>query len=241
MLAVGLLWSLGALQLANGSLLFTLGYVLGGVAFVAFAHLILSYPTGRLRPGDEWIVWAVLALVTVGPFVVTLVDPSPIPGCDDCPESAFLVADRSRARADGQRRRRARRGRAVDARLHAARQALPGGDAAAPARHRARLPLHPRRARGPRGEQPRRRLRRRGRLRARVRRAGLARADAGRVPRRHPADATRARGHRRPRHRARERQPAPRRARGRARRPVARPRLLVRRSARHGSTTRARR
>ncbi len=95
MLAVGLLWSLGALQLASGSLLFTLGYVLGGVAFVAFAHLILSYPTGRLRPRDEWIVWAVLALVTVGPFVVTLVDPSPVPGCDDCPESAFLVADRS--------------------------------------------------------------------------------------------------------------------------------------------------
>ena len=75
MLAVGLLWSLGALQLANGSLLFTLGYVLGGVAFVAFAHLILSYPTARLRPGDEWIVWAVLALVTVGPFVVTLLIP----------------------------------------------------------------------------------------------------------------------------------------------------------------------
>jgi len=41
MLAVGLLWSLGALQLASNSLLFTLGYVLGGVAFVAFAHLIL--------------------------------------------------------------------------------------------------------------------------------------------------------------------------------------------------------
>jgi PAS domain S-box-containing protein len=94
MLAVGLLWSLGALQLANESLLFTLGYVLGGVAFVAFAHLILSYPGGRLRPGDEWIVWAVLALVTAGPLVVSLVDPSPVAGCSDCPESAFLVADR---------------------------------------------------------------------------------------------------------------------------------------------------
>lgn len=32
MLAVGLLWSLGALQLASNSLLFTIGYVLGGVA-----------------------------------------------------------------------------------------------------------------------------------------------------------------------------------------------------------------
>ena len=94
LLAVGLLWSLGALQLASGSLLFTLGYILGGVAFVAFAHLILSYPSGRLRPGDEWIVWSVLLLVTVGPLLVTLVDPSPVPGCSDCPESAFLVSDR---------------------------------------------------------------------------------------------------------------------------------------------------
>ncbi|HET9288160.1 MAG TPA: PAS domain S-box protein [Gaiella sp.] len=96
MLTVGLLWSIGALQMANASLPFTLGYVFGGVAFVAFAHLILSYPTGRLRHGDEWIVWAVLALVTVGPLAVSLVDPSPIPGCDDCPESAFLIADRPR-------------------------------------------------------------------------------------------------------------------------------------------------
>ena len=94
MLAVGLLWSLGALQLASHSLLFTLGYVLGGVAFVAFAHLILSYPGGRLRPGDEWIVWAVLALVTLGPLLVSFVDPTPVRGCSDCPESAFLVSDR---------------------------------------------------------------------------------------------------------------------------------------------------
>jgi PAS domain S-box-containing protein len=97
MLAVGLLWSLGALQLASNSLLFTLGYVLGGVAFVAFAHLILSYPGGRLRPGDEWIVWAVLLLVTIGPLFVSFVDPSPVPGCSDCPESAFLVSDRPTA------------------------------------------------------------------------------------------------------------------------------------------------
>ena len=95
MLAVGLLWSLGALQMAEGSLLFTLGYVLSGLAFVAFAQLILSYPTGRLRPGDEWIVWAVLVVVTVGPLTVSLFDPSPIPTCEQCPESAFLVSDRS--------------------------------------------------------------------------------------------------------------------------------------------------
>ena len=93
MLAVGLLWSVGALQLAERPFWFTLGYVLSGVAFVAFAHLILSYPTGRLHPGDEWLVWIVLALVTLGPLAVSLVDPTPIPGCDDCPQSAFLVTD----------------------------------------------------------------------------------------------------------------------------------------------------
>jgi PAS domain S-box-containing protein len=102
MLAVGLLWSVGSLQLAETSLAFTIGYVLSGLAFVAVAHLILSYPTGRLHPGDEWIVWAVLAIVTLGPLAISLVDPSPIPGCKDCPENAFLVGDRpGLARAAG--------------------------------------------------------------------------------------------------------------------------------------------
>jgi PAS domain S-box-containing protein len=95
MLAVGLLWALAALLAADDSLPFTLGYVVGGLAFVAFAHLILSYPTGRLRSGDRWLVCAVLAVVTLGPLAITLVDPTPIPACDECPESAFLVADRS--------------------------------------------------------------------------------------------------------------------------------------------------
>jgi PAS domain S-box-containing protein len=95
MLAVGLLWALAALLAADDSLPFTLGFVLSGLAFVAFAHLILSYPTGRLRSGDRWLVCAVLAVVTLGPLAITLVDPTPIPTCDDCPENAFLVADRS--------------------------------------------------------------------------------------------------------------------------------------------------
>jgi len=96
MLAVGLLWSLGALQVTNGSLPFTLGYLLGGLAFVAFGHLILSYPTGHLHPGDRWLVWGVLMTVIVGPLLVTLFDPTPIPTCDTCPKSAFLVSDSPR-------------------------------------------------------------------------------------------------------------------------------------------------
>jgi PAS domain S-box-containing protein len=94
MLGVGLLWSLGALQASDASLPFTIGFVLSGVALAAFAYLILSYPTGRLQPHDRGLVWAVLALVTLGPLAVALVDPSPIPTCENCPESAFLISDR---------------------------------------------------------------------------------------------------------------------------------------------------
>jgi PAS domain S-box-containing protein len=102
MLVVGLLWSLGALEAADSSLAFTAGYLLSGVSFVAFAVLILSYPTGHMRPGDRKLVWAVLALVVAGPLLVTLLDPTPIPTCDDCPESAFVVVDNpSVARAAG--------------------------------------------------------------------------------------------------------------------------------------------
>ena len=49
MLTVGLLWSLGALEAADGAWPFTIGFLLSGLSFVAFAHLILSYPTGHLR------------------------------------------------------------------------------------------------------------------------------------------------------------------------------------------------
>ncbi len=94
MLVVGLLWSLGALQASDSSLIFTIGFVISGVAFAAFAHLILSYPTGSLRPADVPLVGAVLAIVTLGPLALTLVDPTPIPACENCPENAFLVSDR---------------------------------------------------------------------------------------------------------------------------------------------------
>jgi PAS domain S-box-containing protein len=94
MLTVGLLWSLGALQATNASLPLTVGFVLSGLAFVAFAHLILSYPTGMLAAEDRPLVWAVLGIVTLGPLAITLFDPTPIPTCEDCPESAFLIADR---------------------------------------------------------------------------------------------------------------------------------------------------
>jgi PAS domain S-box-containing protein len=93
MLAVGLLWSLGSLQAASDSLVFTIGYVLSGVAFVPFTLLILAYPTGRLRPVDRWFVPASAAIVVLGPLAIALFDPTPIPDCTDCPENLLLITD----------------------------------------------------------------------------------------------------------------------------------------------------
>ena len=93
MLAVGLLWSLGALQAADGSIAFTVGYLLAAIAFIPFTQLILSYPTGRLPRDDRWIVVAVAITTVLGPLSLALFDPTPIPGCADCPENAVLVSD----------------------------------------------------------------------------------------------------------------------------------------------------
>jgi len=93
MLAVGLLWSLGSLQAASGSIAFTIGYLLSALAFIPFTQLILSYPTGRLPRDDRWLVLAVAAIAVLGPLSLALFDPTPIPGCVDCPENAVLLSD----------------------------------------------------------------------------------------------------------------------------------------------------
>ena len=47
MLAVGLLWSLGALQASDNATLFTLGYALSGLAFIPFVPLATGSLVGE--------------------------------------------------------------------------------------------------------------------------------------------------------------------------------------------------
>mgnify|MGYP000223944422 CR=1 FL=1 len=92
MLAVGYLWSLGALQEANGSVPYTLGFVLGQLAFGPLAQLLLSFPTGVLETrGARRLVAAVWAVVALFPVAIALVSPELLHRCEDCPENAFLV------------------------------------------------------------------------------------------------------------------------------------------------------
>lgn len=95
MLLVGLAWALGSLQASETPALFTVGFLLGALAFVPFTWLILSYPTGKLPRADRPFVLAVAAIVTLGPLAVALTDPTPITGCTDCRESSLLAVESS--------------------------------------------------------------------------------------------------------------------------------------------------
>ena len=96
--ATGYLWFLSALTESNDSWVFSIGFLLGGLAFVPFAALLLSHPTGRFSSRLD----AAFPLVVGGMLIslsaaVLLVDPTPLPSCETCPENALLLVDSPRA------------------------------------------------------------------------------------------------------------------------------------------------
>ena len=94
MTAVGFTYMLGALTASDDSYVFTFGVLLASFYFVVFAHMLLSYPDGRLQ--ERWHAWllaAGYALCVLGPlpqllwgFTDRMRD-----SCPDCPESALLI------------------------------------------------------------------------------------------------------------------------------------------------------
>ncbi len=95
--AVGYAWFLGALADSNNSWISTVGNVFGSLAFAAFAALLLTYPTGRYGSRFERIFPTVVGVTfVVLTFGQTLVDPTPISGCDRCPENPIDVVDAPR-------------------------------------------------------------------------------------------------------------------------------------------------
>ncbi|MDX6440208.1 MAG: hypothetical protein QOF45_2791 [Gaiellaceae bacterium] len=96
--SVGYLWFLGALTEANSDWLFTIGAVLGSVAFGAFVHLLLAFPTGRLpSQRDRLLVIGTYALALVGNAALLLFDETPSSDCATC-RSTIAIADSARTR-----------------------------------------------------------------------------------------------------------------------------------------------
>ena len=94
LVAVAYFWFLGGLTLSNNDWIFTLGVLLNSLALGAFVHLLLGFPSGRLRGRrDVMLVIGTYALVFVGSLAQLLVEERPdATSCPDC-KSTIAVTD----------------------------------------------------------------------------------------------------------------------------------------------------
>jgi PAS domain S-box-containing protein len=95
--AFGYAWFFGALGDANNQAAYTAGTIVANLAFIAFAALVLAFPSGRLAPRpDRLIVVATAMFVLIGPPLLLLFAKRPS-GCGnggaDCAGSAIVVVE----------------------------------------------------------------------------------------------------------------------------------------------------
>jgi PAS domain S-box-containing protein len=93
MTAVGITVFLGALDAANDSLPFTLGWVFGGLFIAVFIHALLAFPRGYLETALVFgIVGFAYFALTLGSLFSTFFD-EVSDDCAECPGNAFLIVD----------------------------------------------------------------------------------------------------------------------------------------------------
>ena len=95
MVLLGFTWLLAPLGAADNPWLFALGIVLGSLWGPVLAHMLLSFPSGRLAgAGQRAVVVAAYVLVPLAPVPGMLVSESEVlADCDGpCPENPLLVS-----------------------------------------------------------------------------------------------------------------------------------------------------
>jgi signal transduction histidine kinase/PAS domain-containing protein len=96
LIAVGFAWFLGALNASDNRYLFTAGLLLGTLFTAVLAHLLLAFPTGRLRARTDRGIVACFYFVVVGlPPIAYVFDEGTLSEsvCDGpCPENVLSVA-----------------------------------------------------------------------------------------------------------------------------------------------------
>ncbi len=93
MIATGFSWLVAGFVEAREPLPFSIGYVAGALPFAFVVHLLLAYPTGRLRSRlARVVVVAAYVVTTVGSLSVSLFVRE-VDGLDDQPRNLLLVAD----------------------------------------------------------------------------------------------------------------------------------------------------
>jgi signal transduction histidine kinase len=92
MVLLGFAWFLSALSFADSPLVYTVGFVVGGLWGGVFLQLIMSFPSGRLAPGwDRALVIAGYVIFTVASIPAMLFAGPHELGCDDCPTNLLLI------------------------------------------------------------------------------------------------------------------------------------------------------
>jgi PAS domain S-box-containing protein len=92
--AVGYTWFLGSLTDSSNEWVAAVGNVLGSLSFVAFAALLLTYPTGRFGSRLERAFPVVVGVTFIGlTFLTQLLDPTPIADCLRCADNPIDVID----------------------------------------------------------------------------------------------------------------------------------------------------
>jgi signal transduction histidine kinase len=92
MVLMGFAWFLAALSFANSALVYSAGFVVGGLWGGLFLHLVVAFPSGVLRTRRERaLVLAGYLVFTVASVPAMLVAGPHDLGCDDCPVNVLLV------------------------------------------------------------------------------------------------------------------------------------------------------
>ena len=95
MTAVGFAWLVGYLYASDTPAIFTVGALGSTLAYGVFVHMLLAYPSGRLRARlDRAVVVAGYVVTTVLDIPPLLFDSDGFRDCADCPSNPLLIADR---------------------------------------------------------------------------------------------------------------------------------------------------
>ncbi|HEX5592715.1 MAG TPA: histidine kinase [Solirubrobacterales bacterium] len=93
MTAAGFAWFFQALSASNNEWVFALGVIGQNLPFAILVHLLVTFPSGRLRTRAQ-VIAVSLGYLAVGPLSLIwalFVDPSTQSGCEDCPENPILI------------------------------------------------------------------------------------------------------------------------------------------------------
>jgi signal transduction histidine kinase len=92
MVLLGFAWFVSALGLANSPVVYSIGFVTGGLWGGVFLQLVMTFPSGRLAPGlDRALVIAGYLIFTVASIPAMLFAGPHELGCDDCPTNVLLI------------------------------------------------------------------------------------------------------------------------------------------------------